>query len=150
MADTREDIMAQLVSVLEDIPGVSSVLRNQLMDDDTTANAIVVLEGDEMIDDADQAATRNRPPNSPIMMHMQPQLYIRNFDKAATVGTGLSALRAAVIKAVTGDVTLAGLTVKGRGGIYLGMESDLAFAREMAGQMALKFQFTYVLRPDQF
>lgn len=147
MADIREAIMARIVELM-DLPGVNEVVRNQLYSDDTKPSTISVFEGDELIDDADQAATRNRPANAPVVMHMQPQIHLQKFASAADVGSDLSTMRAAVIKAIAADATLAGYTVKGRGGIYLGFESDLAFAREMLGQMALKFQFTYSLNPS--
>jgi len=148
MADTRELIMARLVELMEGLSGVNEVVRDQLLTDDTKANTISVFEGDELIDEQDQANTRNRPANTPVVMHMQPQIHLQKFASAATVGAGLSTMRAAVIKAIAADATLAGYTVKGRGGIYMGFESDLAFAREMLGQMALKFQFTYSLNPS--
>ena len=80
---------------------------------------------------------------------MQPQILLSNFAGAADVGPGLSAIRAAVIKAIAFDSALIALTYDGSGGHYLGMQSDLAFAQAMAGEAALKFRFTYVLRPDQ-
>lgn len=150
MADTREAIMARLVALMGDITGVDEVARNVLMSDDEEdrRKRIVVLEGDETIDEEDLARTGNRPATALTIMHMQPQIMLQNFAASSVVGSGLSAMRAAIIKKIATDSTLIALTVKGRGGIYLGMGSDLAFGREMAGETSLKFQFTYVLRPD--
>lgn len=151
MADTREDIMSRLVAILKDIDGVDEVSRNVLVADDgeDRRKRVTVLEGEEMIDEEDQARTGNRPANAPTTVHMQPQIELSNFATSDDVGLNLSRMRAAVIKKISADSALIAMTSKGRGGIYIGMASDLAFGREMSGQMTLKFQFTYLLRPDQ-
>lgn len=151
MADTREDIMSRLVTLMRTVSGVDEVARNVLMSDDEEDNRrrITILEGDEMIDEEDQQRTRNRPADSPVIMHMQPLIELSNFASSADVGSELSIMRASVINKIATDNTLIGLTAKGRGGIYLGLASEIAFARKMAARLTMKFQFTYVLRPDQ-
>lgn len=148
MADVREAILARLLVLMGGIAGIGEVSRNVLAGDDAagTPKQITVLEGDEIASEYDPAA---RPATAPRVVHMHPQILLSNFAGTADVGPGLSAMRAAIVKAIATDATLVGLTLNNRGGRYIGMESDLAFARAMLGQMAMKFEFTYVLRPDQ-
>lgn len=148
MADTRETIIARLLVLLAAIPGVDEVARNVIVaDDDTTRpKRITLLEGDEMAAEEDPVA---RPANAPRTIHMHPQILLSNFAVSKDVGTGLAAVRTSIIKSFALDSQLLALTLNNRGGRYLGMESDLVFAGAMLGQTSLKFQFTYVLRPDQ-
>ena len=150
MSDPREAIISRLVDVIAETLGFENVSRNQLYGDDADENPapqVSVLEGDET--PAAEQMPNNIPASAAQLIHMQPQVLLSNFDTSADVGTGLSASRAAIIKAVVADSTLNGLTHKNTGGRYVGMESDLAFARDALGRMALKFQFTYVLLPSQ-
>lgn len=148
--DVREAILSRL-EVLLKLPGVDQVVRNVDIADDAGADAgkriISILEGDEVT--SDQEPT-NRPATTPQTVHMHPQILLTNFNTSEKVGPGLSAMRGAVIKAIATDSVLIAKTIKKRGGVYMGMESDLAFSRSMLGNVALKFQFTYLLRPDQF
>ena len=149
--DVREAILSRLVALLK-LPGVDVVGRNINLSDDAgfeTRNRkriISILEGDEITSDQEPTT---RPANTPQTVHMHPQIVLVNFAAVDQVGSGLSAMRGAVIKAIATDATLIGLTIKNRGGVYMGMESDLGFARAMLGNVALKFQFSYLLRPDQ-
>jgi hypothetical protein len=147
MTDVREAIIARMMVLLAAIPGVDEVTRNVIVADDDTSRTkrIALLEGDEMAAEEDPVA---RPANAPRTIHMHPQMLLSNFAKSVDVGTGLAAVRAAIIKSFASDSQLIALTLNNRGGRYLGMDSDLVFAGAMLGQTSLKFQFTYVLRPD--
>ena len=146
--DLREAILSRLEALMA-FPGVQ-VSRNVLVDDDEDGAQpprITILEGDELANENDPTT---RPANAPRVVFMHPQILISVFAKSADLGTQLSTLRGKVMQAIATDDTLIGLTLNGRGGRYIGMESDLSFARAMSGKMAMKFQFVYVLRPDQF
>jgi hypothetical protein len=145
--DVREAILARLVVLMGSVVGTDSVSRNVIIDDDGNAKRITVMEGEEIASDADPV---NRPPTAPRIVHMQPQLILSAQANSAEVGSDLSNLRGHAIKLIASDTTLISLTLNGRSGRYIGMESDLAFGKAMFGQMALKFQFSYVMRPDQF
>jgi hypothetical protein len=147
MSDAREAILSRLVALMATVVGVDSVSRNVIVDDDGSAKRITVMEGDEIADDSDPV---QRPPNAPRKIHMQPQLILSAQAKFADVGADLSILRGQAIKLIATDAQLIALTINGRSGRYIGMESDLAFGRAMFGQMALKFDFAYLLLPDQF
>jgi len=145
--DPREAIMARLLIVIGQASGVSNVSRNQLYDDDAadTSKRVTLLEGDEI---AAEEENLSRPAGVGRLIQMHPHVELSNFNTADRVGAGLSAARAAIIKAVAADATLISLTHKNTGGRYVGMESDLGFAREMLGRMTPKFQFTYALIPS--
>lgn len=145
--DPRELILSRLVDVIAIAIGSDNVSRNDLYDDDATPTPrrVSVLEGDEIAVEGESA----RRAGAGRRIHMQPQVLLSNFDKADDVGAGLSEARAAIIKAIAADSQLIALTHNDTGGRYVGMESDLAFARDALGRMALKFQFTYALIPSE-
>lgn len=149
MSDPRELILSRLVVVIAGVLGDANVSRNELYDDDAerTPRRVSVLEGDE-IAPGEEGVVR-APGGAGGLINMHPQVLLSNFDKSDDVGTGLNEARAAIIKAVTADSDLKALTHRGFGGRYAGMESDLAFARDALGRMALKFQFTYSLNPSE-
>lgn len=147
MSDIREAILARLAVLMGDVVSADTVSRNVLVDDDGSKKRITIMEGDEIAAESDPV---QRPPNAPRIVHMQPQLILSAQASSEDVGADLSAMRGQVIKLIAADAALIALTLNGRGGRYLGMESDLAFGRAMFGQMALKFDFAYLLRPDQF
>lgn len=147
--DVREAILARL-EVLLALTGVDQVARNELTSDDGVAvgkKRIVILEGDETVSEQESGS---KPANAPRTIYMHPQIMLQNFASSADVGSGLSTIRGQVIQAIATDDTLIQLTVKNQGGKYMGLESDLGFARAMNGEVSLKFQFCYELRPDQF
>ena len=146
--DIREAILARLETLLGGMVGIDKVARNLPLDDDSgDIRRIVILEGDEA---APEQEPNNKPATSVQTIYMHPQIELRNFAAPSDVGPNLSTMRGLVIKAIATDAELIGHTIKGLGGRYIGMESDLVFARAMSGTVALKFQFAYSLRPDQF
>jgi hypothetical protein len=149
--DVREAILVRLKALLAGLGGGIQVVRNEIVDDDGGEQGrkqrIVILEGDEATPEKEST---NMPAHAPRTVYMHPQIMLCNFAGSAAVGAGLSAMRGKVIKAIATDEALIALTIKRQGGLYLGMESDLGFARAMNGEATLKFQFAYLLRPDQF
>jgi len=149
MTFPREAILQRVAAIASGIPDVKTVARNTIMFNDDQLPAIAILEGDEESDENDPI---NRPTNSPRVVHMVPHIVIRlrriTVPAPLDVGPGLNGIFAALLKAIMTDGTLADLTKDDRGVRYLGMESDLALGRDMMGQMAVKFQFTYGLVPD--
>jgi hypothetical protein len=76
-----------------------------------------------------------------------PQVLIKIADAPETVGPALNTRRAALIKAVLTDAQL--ITLCTNGGLlrYVGCSTQLAYGRQMVGEMAVAFGLTYVLRP---
>ncbi len=149
MTFPRESILLRLVEIAETLD-VKTVVRDTITLNDDQLPAIAILEGDEEADEGDPV---DRPPNAPRIVHMIPHLVIalrrRVTSPEVEVGPGLNLIFAALLKAIMTDATLKQITKDRYGVRYLGMESDLAVGREMQGQMAVKFRFTYGLVPDK-
>lgn len=143
MTDVREDIMLRLVDIAETVPGVVRVGRNVIDMSDRRLPAIIILEGDETANEDDPI----RVPTSPRRVTMTPHMVIVQGTTVAEVGPDLNTLLQELHDAVVADETLAALTLNDKGIRYDGMESDLAFGRQMQGQMAAKFSITYIRKP---
>lgn len=144
MIDRRESIMARLTEIAGGVVGNDHVERNRIVLDDTHQVAISVLEGDEEAIEDDPVG---RAPPVPRRINMTPQMVIVCRDTADDIGTAINSLRTSLLDAVLNDTQLHALTLNSRGVRYEGMESDLAFGRQMVGQMALRFRITCVMRP---
>ena len=145
--DVREAILARMLVVLNAIPGEGDVARNVTINDDGSPQRLALLDGAE--DLVPDEGLSNRPPLAPRIMKMYPLTLVGSSAKAKDVGSDTSTRRGRIIKAIEGDPTLIGLTYKGKGGRYVGIENSLALGILTLDQAAMKFEFTYVLRPDQ-
>ena len=149
MVDTREDILARLLQVLETIPNIRTAQRNNLDITDDQLPWAVVFDGDEETGDADDMSMR--PPNRPTVVRMTPEIVIA--QQAAEVGSDLTTLRRELIKRVLTDTELNDNIVKtgrnGNGAIrYLGCQTDLGYGRSLHGALRAQFVFKYTLKPD--
>lgn len=144
MIDRREQIMARLVAIAGGVVGTDNVARNRITLSDTRPTQIFVLEGDEETVEDDPVG---RAPSVPRRVNMTPQMVIACRAKADDVGSDINDWRTEVLDAVLNDTQLRALTLNGRSVRYEGMESDLAFGRQMIGQMALRFRITCVMKP---
>jgi hypothetical protein len=149
--DRREAILARLVELAESIDGINEVFRNPTNVPEEAVPAIVIFDGDETVEDADNDS--RRPSNSPVRIGMTPEVYIVLGDKPENVGTLLNGLRFAFLKAVNTDAELMSLTgVDARPGIgdvrYNAGVTSLSVGREMFGDFAIQITFTYLLRFD--
>lgn len=145
-ADVREAILARLQVLFAGIVGTDHAFRNRLNIPDELLPAISVLDGDETPDDSGYG--RGRPANGPLVMYLRPEIYGFVDANAADseVGPAVSALRAAILKAVLNDSTLLGLC-KDADIRYEGFSSGLAGGRSLEGELGLALCFVYVLRP---
>lgn len=103
MADTRELILARLLTVCAEVTGVSAAVRNQLDAAGLARPAIIVHDGAE--------AYRDSPPNVRFAqvqrMELSPVVELRlRADTGAEAGTLMSLFRGRIINAVAGDATL--------------------------------------------
>lgn len=137
--------MLRLVALAGGIVGDDNVARNRITLDDLSQSQIFVLEGDE---EAEEDDLTGRAPQVRRRVHMMPQIVPVCRAKADDIGSDINDLRAAVIAAVLNDSELHALTLNRRSVRYEGMESDLAFGRQMIGQMALRFRITVIMKPS--
>lgn len=150
MTFPRADILQRLFEIAGTIPNVVSVSWDVITINDDQLPAIAILEGDE---EAAEDDPTNRPTNAPRVVTMVPHIVIagrrkRDGSPQYDIGPNINAIYAALLKAIMTDATLADLTKDKRGVRFIGMESDLAVGRQMQGQLAVKFGFTYGLVPN--
>ncbi len=152
--DKRELILARLFEVLQavTVDGIDIVacVRNRDQLEADMRPGILLLDADEEArPDADH---RGRAAAAPNRIELKPEIYIAmDSRKPANEGIGadLNKFRAAVLKAVLSDVTLATLAGGSSNLFYMGMVSDLARGRNLEGEMGLMIVISYVLRPSE-
>lgn len=144
MADLREQILARLVAIAAEVPGVVNAGRNRVALSETARPAIIVLDADEAAEEDERAG---RPAASPQFVVMTPELFVLAGRPAAEIGAELNAFRRRIIRRVLTDVPL--LWLAGPNGFvrYAGCATALAAGRSMEGEMSLSFAIRYVLRP---
>jgi hypothetical protein len=144
MPDVREEILARLVAIAAEVPGVVLAGRNRVALSETARPAIIVLDADEA---AEEDETRGRPAASPQLVVMTPELFVLAGRPAAEIGAELNAFRRRIIRRVLTDVTLLGLAGPNGFVRYAGSATALAAGRSLEGEMSLSFAIRYVLRP---
>lgn len=147
MSDPREVILERLKSIAAGVDGVQLAGRNMIEVPESKMPAVMILEGDEEVSQSHSEARQRA--TTPAPMVMVPELCIIGNETAANLGETLNAVRAALIKAVTTDATLAGILGSNGRVVYRGAVTDLGIGRAMLGRMALRFAITYVLKPTE-
>lgn len=145
MVDVREQILARLLEVVADIPGIRSAHRNN---NDITAEqlpAAIVFDGDEETVTAD--ALSRHAPGSNGVVQMTPEIVIAE-QTVGQVGSELTVLRRELIKGVLFDPQLVSIVKPPNGTIwYLGCQTDVGWMRSMHGALLAQFVFKYSLKP---
>ncbi len=144
MLDLREEILARLVAIAAEVPGVVLAGRNRVALSETARPAIVVLDADEAAEDEERAG---RPAASPQLVVMTPELFVLAGRPAAEIGAELNAFRRRIIRRVLTDAPLLGLAGSNGFVRYAGCATALAAGRSLEGEMSLSFAIRYVLRP---
>lgn len=153
--DTREAILQRLLVILQGIPtqigyDVHTVFRNRGELKEDKRPSIVLLDGVEDI--RTRYDGRGRVFMSPTVMTLSPQIFVllkpRPLPDNAGVGAELSTFRAAVIKAIAADKTLAQLCGSNGGIILNRTETDMQTGSTLEGQLRLDFAVDYVLDPS--
>ena len=144
MPDLREEILARLVAIAAEVPGIAMAGRNRIGLSETARPAIVVLDADEAVEEEGRAS---RPGYAPQLVVMTPELFVLAGKPAADIGAELNAFRRRIIRRVLTDATLLGLAGPNGFVRYAGCATALAAGRSMEGEMSLSFAIRYVLRP---
>ena len=126
MPDVREQILARLVAIAAEVPGIVSTGRNRIAFSETAPPAIVVLDADEAAEEEDRAS---RPAHAPQLVVMTPELFVLIGAPAAEIGTELNAFRRRIVRRVLTDAPL--LALAGTAGFvrYAGCATALAARR---------------------
>lgn len=144
MPDVREEILARLVAIGTQVPGIVSAGRNRVALSETARPAIIVLDADEAAEEDDRAS---RPGQAPQLVVMTPELFVLAGKPAAEIGAELNAFRRRIVRRVLTDGPLLGLAGPNGFVRYAGCATALAVGRSMEGEMSLSFAIRYVLRP---
>jgi hypothetical protein len=145
MPDLREEILARLVAIAAEVPGVATAGRNRVGLSETARPAVVVLDAYEAAEEEEERTSR--PGHAPQLVVMTPELFVLAGKPAAEIGAELNAFRRRIVRRVLTDGPLLGLACPNGFVRYAGCATALAAGRSMEGEMSLSFAIRYVLRP---
>jgi hypothetical protein len=151
MADVREDILARLLVVVAAIPNIRSAHRNNIDITEDQLPAVIVLDGDEESDGANDVSMKQ--PNRPYNVQMTPGIVVQVQDDNVALGSTITTFRRELIKRVLTDIQLNEQIVKtgkfGNGAIrYLGCQTDVGWTRTGYAALTAQFMFKYALKAD--
>ena len=151
MTDIREQILARLFEVVSGLPNIRSAYRNNGEITEDELPAVIVFDGDEEGQDANNPDLSQRPPGRPSSVQMTPEIIVAEHS-VGQIGSALTPLRRELIKAVLFDAQLNEIVGTGRlgnGAIrYLGCQTDMGWMRSMHGALRAQFMFKYHLKPE--
>lgn len=139
----REEILARIFAVIQALPGLAHVARNDVDIPESRLPAVVVIDGNETADEG--AFNRGRPPHGPNLIAMTPMVYVEASAEAGAVGTVLNGIRESVLSALRSDATLLNL-LHAKDIRYEGCQVALESGKNTIGEMLIEFSLTYVQR----
>lgn len=143
--DRREAILARLVVVAATVPGVKKVVRNQKGLSDDQMPGIAIYDADEEADEDEGG--RGRPPHSPNIVTMTPEIFLLLAGLPENVGTLINNFRAAFLSKVLLDSELRNLVGTNGEIRYRGCATGLTQGRQMSGEMGVNISFSYPFNP---
>jgi hypothetical protein len=143
MTDIREDILARLVEVVETVPNLATVHRNNVDITDDQMPAALVLDGDEEVVSGNDGS---RPSSRPLLVEMMPEIQI--IEQSETIGSDLTTFRRELMKLVLSDAELIALTGSNGKISYSGCDTTLGWQQKQYGVLQMRFTFKYALKPD--
>lgn len=145
MTDVREDILARLLEVVAGVPNIKTAQRNNVDLTEDHLPAVVVFDGDEETNGAEDRSAR--PANRPYVARMMPEIIVSEQRDGAA--SELSALRREILTRVLNDPMLK-QHVGGNGAIrYLGCQTDFGWIRSQLNAMNVQFVFQYPLKIEE-
>lgn len=146
MADTREQILLQLLAVVESMAPTRATRNN----DDLSGSSelsVIILDGDEFASDTftPSRSSRGDPRVLLEMMSMTPSVLLVLAASTDRIGSDLNEIRRQLIPLVMSDPSLMAL-VSANGQIrYTGLTMETNPGEQREGRMSLDFKFTYPL-----
>ena len=157
---TREDILAQIHTILASISGVATCARDRGLLETHELTAIILLDGREDIVQPNVAAMKSvKMPFA--IFRLQPQIFVilpQRDDATNTtvsdgvfqpVGPELSHWRDLVLGVLINDPTLIGLLGSEGQIVYRACQTDMTTGSTLQGQLQLTVDFHYVWSPTQ-
>jgi hypothetical protein len=142
--DKREQILVRIREILEGLDLFDTVVRNDIISDETNLPAAMLMDGDETAEDSGHGG--KKPANATTRVIMFPEIYILLDGLPEVVGTLLNRYRSHVVYALLNDSELRALAVDGDVR-YEGLQTGLALGRSMAGEMGLNIGVGYKFEP---
>lgn len=145
MADRRELILAQLLTLLGELDGIETAARNLDEMDELRLPAAVLFDGDELA--AENLRAIGKAGN---IVHMTPEIVVALSEVPETVGTSTSAWRAKLLNKVLTDDTLTTLcgSHPHAGARYVGCSTSLHPGRAAQVMLTAHFSIGYALNPS--
>lgn len=140
-----EDILARLFEVIQTVPGLKASYRNESDIDETKLPLVLMLDGDEEVEDLDWPSNDGSRPVKPTRVTIRPEIYIMVKGTPATVGAALSSFRQALVRRVLNDAQLRSLAVDGNIR-YEGVQTGLSLGRSLLGEQGVNISIRYI--PD--
>lgn len=142
MIDRREEILARLRIIIEDVPGVREVARNR--EDISAARRPAIILHDAAESSSGLNARPRFAPND--MIVLTPQIFILLGERTEVVGSKISEFRDPLIKLIYTDAILKDL-VSSQGDIhYTGCGLDTTQGENREARLEVSFEFTYPLK----
>lgn len=142
MIDRREEILARIRVILEEVPGVKRAARNR---EDVSGKDRPALIMHDAVEETADFPGRPRKTFSKDVMKLLPQIYILLGDRSEVVGSKVSELRSALVPLIWQDQQLKDL-VGSNGFIrYMGCGLDTTTGETREARLELKFEFEYTL-----
>lgn len=156
--DRREAILAQLLAIATEAPGIKTAARNRDAPSDEESPAIIIYDGDEQVSETSDAPFEIRKPAiKPRIVAMSPSIEVALGAAPSAAGTAINAMRAYLYKTIIQDETLASLVISdmgsppmARGIHYLGCSMGSDLGRTLQANLVMNFAFTYVLDVLEF
>lgn len=145
MADRREQVLARFLAIAAGTNLFTETARNKTDVTGKRRPACIVLDADEETLELPQG----RPQGTPDIVLMSPEVYLLAEKRHEDLGAALNVLRAAIVKAVKTDATLAGILGTNGWVRYQGCSTDLGKGRQMQGEMVLSFGCRYILKHEE-
>lgn len=146
MIDRREKILARIADICKSIRSVQAVYRN--VDDITELlrPAIVLKDGNEAASDANEHKQRIISN----IVDLYPEIWILAGGDQASMPAALASLRMNLLASLTYDATLSALTGSNGNIRYLGCDIRDQYGVLLNGEMIMRWQFSYPIRPQDF
>jgi hypothetical protein len=146
--DRREEILAQLLTVLQSLPDFAAVYRNRPMNAQTALRPAVFLF------DADEERDPNQgdvwQSHGITLTRMTPEIVVSLAAAPEDVGTTLNGLRVEIMKAVFSDATLQTLMTENGQIIFEKTKTGMTVASGVEAKMLLSLTFLYPVIPSEF
>lgn len=126
---SREQVLNTIHQILQQVPGVTSVMRNDVTVPESRTPALVLIDGDETVEG-------KHPGVAPHIARMAPEIYIIASDRPDLAGPKLNEIRMMVIRYISNDPVLRGLLYEGDLR-YEGCQTSLALGRSLTGEMGM-------------